>query len=52
MPRSIAAVCGAGMATLAECSTVLSLRDVYNLLELMQVQNYNRKLMREHEKDK
>lgn len=46
LPRTIGAVVSLRLATLHETQTVYSLRDVYDLLEIGQVDAYNRWLTR------
>lgn len=52
MPRSIAAAISAGKATLLECQTVLSIGDVYLLLEVASVEAHNRRAAEEWAKSK
>ncbi len=47
MPRPIAAVVAAGKATLLDCQTVLSIGDVYLLLEMAAVEAHNRRAVEE-----
>lgn len=47
MPRQIAAVIQAGKATLIECQTVLSIGDVYLLLEVAAVEAHNKRAIEE-----
>lgn len=44
MPRTIGAVVSAKLATLVELQTVLSLQDVYDLLEVIVVDGHNRQI--------
>lgn len=50
VPRSIGAVVSARLATYAELGSVLSLEDVYDLLEVMEVDAYNRRLIASRQK--
>lgn len=45
VPRSIAAVVGQKLATLHELQTVYGLEDVYDMLEVLMVDNHNQDLM-------
>lgn len=47
VPISIGALLSARMATLYELDTVYGIEDVYNMLEVLAVDNYNIKKMRE-----
>jgi hypothetical protein len=44
VPRSIYVVVMANMATLLECQTIYSIRDVYLMTEMKMVDDYNRAL--------
>lgn len=45
MPRSIGAVLSAKMASIVELSTVLSIEDVYIVLEVLSVDAHNREVL-------
>lgn len=45
MPRTIGAVISSGKATLVELDTVLGLQDVYDLLEIVAVDEHNRRTL-------
>ena len=53
LPASVGTVISARLATLVECQTVLSIEDVYNLIEVLAVDANNRRVMAERsQKDK
>lgn len=43
-PRPIAAAVSSGLCTYVELDTVLSVADMWNLIEINQVNNFNRSL--------
>lgn len=45
MPSVVGMVVSSRLATLRECQTVYSLRDVYDLREILMVDAYNRALL-------
>lgn len=52
MPRVIAIIVGAGKATLKELQTFYSIRDAYDLLELIAIDNENERRMIESARKK
>lgn len=48
MPQSIGVVVSSGRATLIELQTVYGIRDLYDLLEVIAVDLYNRKRLEDH----
>lgn len=47
MPRSIALAISSGRATLHELDTVYGIEDIYDLLEIVEVDAYNRDKQRD-----
>ncbi len=48
LPRTIATVLSARMATIVELDTALGTQDLYDLLEVIAVDNYNRSHANDH----
>jgi hypothetical protein len=46
VPRNIGAVISAGHARMVELQTVLGTQDLYDLLEIIQIDSHNQALMR------
>lgn len=49
MPPYIATVISAGMATLHEIDTVYGLEDVFDMLEIIAIDNHNKNLLNQKE---
>nr|WP_071933912.1 transcription elongation factor GreA [Xenorhabdus hominickii] len=45
VPKTVAAVIAAGKATLAELDTVYGVEDMWTMLEIIQVDNHNARVM-------
>lgn len=52
VPASIGMVVSAGKATMAELATVLSLEDVADLVEIIQVDSHNRRVADRRREDR
>lgn len=49
VPRTIGAVISARLATMAEIETVLGMEDIYDLLEIITVDAYNKQIAQKSE---
>jgi hypothetical protein len=49
VPRTIGAVISSGKATMAELETVLGIEDVYDLLEIITIDAYNKRVAEKSE---
>jgi hypothetical protein len=47
----VGAVLSSGKATLAECKTVLSLEDLYDILEVVNVDAHNQRILSQRKPD-
>lgn len=50
MPRSIGTIVSSGKASLVELQTVLGVKDAYDLLEIIQVDAHNLKVLNKSKK--
>ncbi|WP_096978835.1 hypothetical protein [Escherichia coli] len=52
IPPTINAIICSGKASYTELQNVLSVRDMYNLLEIISVETFNRRVWQKHQENK